>query len=186
MNVTGKKRGTPYDQTLEEERLILEATELIEELLDQKDINRKQLADRLGKSKAHVTQLLSGERNLTLRTLAELAYNLSHRLHLAVQPLEQSPNEWYARRRRKTDRDWDLEGIVRVDEDLWYLATGAGAGSGDARLPMRTVRVKASPTQSHQCRAHQQKAQERGRSEMPWMDIGGRGVRGDPAETCPV
>lgn len=88
---------TEYELALAEERLILEATELIEELLEQQGINRKELADRLGKSKGHVSQLLSGERNLTLKTLADLAFTLNHRLHLAAQPNSEPVSKWYER-----------------------------------------------------------------------------------------
>lgn len=73
---------------VEAERLILEVSELILEQMEQANISHTELARRLGKSKSHVSRLLSGDRNMTLRTLAEICYSLSYRANLKLQPLE--------------------------------------------------------------------------------------------------
>jgi transcriptional regulator with XRE-family HTH domain len=67
----------------EAERLILDTTELILELMERDGVTRKQLADRIGKSKGHVSQLLNGDRNMTLRTLAEIGFALNRRFEVA-------------------------------------------------------------------------------------------------------
>jgi transcriptional regulator with XRE-family HTH domain len=103
MKLTDRRTEATYDQMLEQERLILAATELIEELLAKHGLSRKGLADRLGKSKAHVTQLLSGDRNFTLRTLADVTYELGHRVHLEAQPLAEPPSAWYVQRRTRSE-----------------------------------------------------------------------------------
>lgn len=59
-----------------QENFILEVSELIQSELDAKNVTRKDLADKLGKSKAFVSQILSGSRNLTLRTLSDICYAL--------------------------------------------------------------------------------------------------------------
>ncbi len=79
-----------YQRLVEEETLIFEATELLSELIEAEQINRKELADRLGRSKGFVTQILSGERNMTLRTLADFAFALEHRVEVAASPLSAS------------------------------------------------------------------------------------------------
>ena len=56
-----------FRKLLAQEELILEVTETICELLENEKISRKELADRLGKSKGFISQLLNGGRNLTLR-----------------------------------------------------------------------------------------------------------------------
>ena len=71
----------------EQERLILEATEQICQHMAKLDIQRAELADELGTSRANVTQLLSGSRNMTLRTLSDLAYALGQRATLQFEPL---------------------------------------------------------------------------------------------------
>jgi transcriptional regulator with XRE-family HTH domain len=69
-----------FDRLVEQESLILEATETICQLMEELGVTRAALAERTGTSKGYITQLLSGRRNMTLRTLADLAYALEHRL----------------------------------------------------------------------------------------------------------
>jgi len=52
------------------ERAIVRVTKQIEEAMEIKGVNRTELAKRLGRSKGWVTQLLDGENNKTIRTLA--------------------------------------------------------------------------------------------------------------------
>ena len=59
-----------------QESLILEVTEEIWCLLDEKDMTKSQLAKAMQKSKAHITQLLDGSRNMTLRTLSDILFAL--------------------------------------------------------------------------------------------------------------
>ena len=55
-----------------QERTILDLTELICQVLEETGVTRAQLAERLGKSKAHITQLLDGRANMTVRTIADI------------------------------------------------------------------------------------------------------------------
>lgn len=71
----------------EQERLILEATEGICLSLAKQDMQRAELAEALGTSRAHVTQLLSGSRNMTLRTLSDLSHALGQRATIQLEPL---------------------------------------------------------------------------------------------------
>jgi transcriptional regulator with XRE-family HTH domain len=82
-----RKNQSNYEQLLEEEQLILSATELIHELLEERGVSRSRLAELIGKSRGHVSQLLDGRRNMTLRTLARLAYALDHRITLQTSPV---------------------------------------------------------------------------------------------------
>lgn len=59
-----------------EEEFILEVSEKIFHLLDERGMTRKELADLLGTSKANISQLLNGNRNMTLRSLAAIAFSL--------------------------------------------------------------------------------------------------------------
>ena len=83
-----------YTRLLEQETLIAEATELVSQLLEKEQVNRQDLARRLGKSKGFVSQVLSGERNMTLRTLSDLAFALNHRFELATAELR-SPRRYH-------------------------------------------------------------------------------------------
>jgi transcriptional regulator with XRE-family HTH domain len=63
--------------------LIMEVTETICDLLEKEKISRKELAERLGKSKGFVSQLLNGGRNLTLRTVADILHVLGYKISLS-------------------------------------------------------------------------------------------------------
>jgi transcriptional regulator with XRE-family HTH domain len=70
---------------LEQERLILQATERIVELMQEQHVTRTQLAKRLGRSKGWISQLLAGEANFTLRTLADVFGALGQRPVIDVE-----------------------------------------------------------------------------------------------------
>jgi len=80
-------KSSTYELLVEEETLIADAAELICQLLERDGISRQDLATRLGKTKGFVSQLLTGERNMTLRTLASVLFVLGHRFELAAKPL---------------------------------------------------------------------------------------------------
>jgi transcriptional regulator with XRE-family HTH domain len=69
---------------LREEELILEATVALAQALEAEGMRKTELAQRLGKSRAFVTQILSGGRNLTLRTLADAADALGYQARLRL------------------------------------------------------------------------------------------------------
>jgi transcriptional regulator with XRE-family HTH domain len=68
------------------EKFILACTEAISVAMDRQEVSKAELARRLGKSRSWVTQLLSGGRNVTARTLAEVAYALDLELVLDAKP----------------------------------------------------------------------------------------------------
>jgi len=70
---------------LEQESLILEATEVLSELMARENISKAEMARRLGRSKSYVTQVLDGSANLTLRTLADLGWALGYSFRLQAR-----------------------------------------------------------------------------------------------------
>ena len=75
--------ATPRGRRLfEQEFLLVSATELISALMQEQKVTRSELAERIGKSKSFVTQILTGQHNMTLRTLADLAGALGARVQL--------------------------------------------------------------------------------------------------------
>lgn len=58
------------------ERLLYNTTEDILLAMQDAGMNQSQLAHKLGKSKSHISQLLDGSRNLTLKTLSDISYAL--------------------------------------------------------------------------------------------------------------
>lgn len=67
---------------LQEEELILDVTEALSEMLERESVGRTALAQKLGKTKGFVSQILAGGRNLTLRTIADIADALGYRLRI--------------------------------------------------------------------------------------------------------
>jgi transcriptional regulator with XRE-family HTH domain len=71
----------------EQERLLIWVTEEICEYMDSAGLSRADLARRLGTSRANVSQLLSGERNLTLRSVADIAWACDARVKIQLHAL---------------------------------------------------------------------------------------------------
>lgn len=72
----------------QQERSILEVTELIESLLEEQHVTRTELARRLGRTKGWVTQLLDGEANKTIRTVADVFAVLGREFRAHHQPIK--------------------------------------------------------------------------------------------------
>lgn len=66
---------------------MLQFTEALFSAMEQREMNKTDLADKLGKSKAFVTKVLRGDANPTLRTLISLCRALGQRLELRLTPV---------------------------------------------------------------------------------------------------
>jgi transcriptional regulator with XRE-family HTH domain len=88
--MSDKAKEKDYEKLVEQETLIFEATEVISELIEAAGLTKKEVAEKLGRSKGFVTQVLSGERNMTLRTLSDFAFALEHRITVEAEPLHQA------------------------------------------------------------------------------------------------
>lgn len=85
--MTGWFKVTPEsERLLSEERLILAATELIYEAMEETGTSKAGLAEKLGLSKSEVGQRLSGRRNLTIRSLASTLHALDHEACISIRP----------------------------------------------------------------------------------------------------
>lgn len=74
---------------LRQEELILEITEALIEALESEGISKTDLASRLGKTKGFVSQILTGGRNLTLRTIADVADALGYRIDITCEKIRE-------------------------------------------------------------------------------------------------
>ena len=85
-----RQSATPESRRLyEQERLVLWATEEVSETMEAGEISKADLARMLGTSRANITALLSGSRNMTLRTLADVACVLGQRVEISLEPLRE-------------------------------------------------------------------------------------------------
>ena len=107
-----------FARLLTQEELILEVTETLCELVEKEGISRKELADRLGKSKGFVSQLLNGGRNLTLRTVADILHVLGYKVSLLPYKVESNgkaakPQIAKSRRKKRRARTCNLKLIIK-------------------------------------------------------------------------
>lgn len=70
------------------EDLIFEITEEICKVMIEKQISKADLSRLTGVSKSNITQLLSGDQNMRLSTIADLLYALDSKLAVAAVPLD--------------------------------------------------------------------------------------------------
>ncbi len=70
------------------EDLIFEVTETISKVMQEKGINKAELSRLAGVSKSNITQLLSGDHNMRLTTIADLLYALDSKLAISAVPLD--------------------------------------------------------------------------------------------------
>lgn len=88
-----KLTSTPEGMRLyQQERAIQDVTDLICEVMDEEHVSRSQLADRLGKTKGYVTQLLDGRANMTVRTISDVFCALDRAIHFQEGPLDATVN----------------------------------------------------------------------------------------------
>lgn len=95
--MTGDARGhhgEEYERLLCQERLILDVTEQLAGTLEDGGVTRAELARRLGRTPGFVSQVLSGGRNLTLRTIADIAAALSLRPSFKLSCNRKTVPEW--------------------------------------------------------------------------------------------
>lgn len=89
-----RRDHTPEARRLyEQERLVLWVSEALAQAMAESGLSKADLAEKLGTSRAHITQVLSGSRNMTLRTVADLAWACNRTAEVQMGPLEGMPND---------------------------------------------------------------------------------------------
>lgn len=88
--ITRRTKSPEIRRFYEEERLILWTTEEIAGAMVDQGLSRAKVAEKIGTTRANVTQLLSGSRNMTLRSLAKLAFACGMRAEIHLEELNDS------------------------------------------------------------------------------------------------
>jgi len=70
------------------EDLMFEVTEAICKVMQEQGMNKAELARRSGVTKSNITQLLSGDHNMTLVTISDLLFALGFKLQVSAVPLD--------------------------------------------------------------------------------------------------
>jgi transcriptional regulator with XRE-family HTH domain len=84
----GYLKDPNYMRLFQQERAIFEVTECIEAVMAELGISRSELAEKLGQSKSWVTQLLDGEKNKTIRTVADVFAVMGREYHSVQRPIQ--------------------------------------------------------------------------------------------------
>jgi transcriptional regulator with XRE-family HTH domain len=106
-------------RTLMQELAILQVTDLIEEVMEKENITRAKLATMLGRTKGWVTQLLDGDSNKTIRTVADVLAVLGREFTAYAPPICISNETTY--------RAVLNDGFGWQDEPKYTLAEGFNA-----------------------------------------------------------
>lgn len=85
-------------------RIVQGASEVIRALMDRQGVSKAELARRVGKSRAYVTQSLSGNRNMTLGTLASFADALNANAVIELKPRDENHGRLVPRRSTSSKR----------------------------------------------------------------------------------
>lgn len=108
----------------EQERLITWATETVCQAMKDVGKTKANLAEELETSRAHVTQVLGGTRNMTLRTLSDLAFACGARVRVDFEPLRFKETSEHSFQRSKTPKPSSFE-IRRVGDGHTGLLSSA-------------------------------------------------------------
>jgi transcriptional regulator with XRE-family HTH domain len=84
VNLKATNQETRIDQ---QEWLILQVTLHIEKLMEDRGVNKSELARRLGVNRAYITQLLDGQTNMTLKKIADVMLALDSSLVVDTAPV---------------------------------------------------------------------------------------------------
>jgi len=76
MKQPGKQKQSDRERDLARGAFLFRVTEDILVAMEDCGVTKAELAQRLGKSKARISQLLSGDTNMTIGTLADIAFAL--------------------------------------------------------------------------------------------------------------
>lgn len=99
--------------------LIFNVTEDILVFMEQNEISKKELSKRLGKTRAYVTQILDGTRNMTIGTFSDICFALGFKpeITLPIKTIESNRNavwENYVNQLKELNELSQLKGTQRV------------------------------------------------------------------------
>ena len=72
-----ESRGPEFHRLLRQDKLILDVTEQFAKAMQDAGLSQADLARKMGRSPSFISKLLSGSRNITLRTIADVSSALS-------------------------------------------------------------------------------------------------------------
>lgn len=136
---------TERSRTAVEERFVVEVQSYLQELMDLRGMNRSQLADAMGVSRARITQIFSDEcTNLTVRLLARAAHALGEEPEISSHATQRRRDE--RRIMRHSAIIGACDNVVQLTRPQWVdFSREPGedqCGSSDKRLGRMVERAK--------------------------------------------
>ncbi|MCC6483815.1 MAG: helix-turn-helix transcriptional regulator [Armatimonadetes bacterium] len=89
-----KMAGGAESPVYQTEKVILDFTERICEIMEDSGTSRAELAERLGRSRPWVTKLLRGDQNMTIATMVGVMLALGYELRLEALPRDRVAAQW--------------------------------------------------------------------------------------------
>ena len=77
------------------EKNILDFTSKLFQLMEHRNISKKELAERLGTSQAYITKIFRGNANFTLASMTKLVRSLDAKLEIQIVPKEENVTHWF-------------------------------------------------------------------------------------------
>jgi len=119
-------RSEANAKLLAEEVLITEVTEAIWRAMEEAGLTKAELAKKMEATKGHVSQVLNGNRNMTLRTLADICFALDRKPSLRLEA-RKTVDGWQSGRRedfhiRKTGLHYVQVDNVLTPSNGWKSA----------------------------------------------------------------
>ena len=96
------------------ESLIYNVSEDLLVIMEQLKVSKAELAKKMGKSKAHISQLLSGNRNLTIGTLSDICFELGLEAKVEFPGFDLKNPEY------QQPVKWQLEQALTEDDTLYW------------------------------------------------------------------
>lgn len=82
-----QRNDEEYLRTYAQEAAMVDASELIAETLEKSNLNQTDLARKLHISKSEISARLAGERNITVRKLADTLHAMGYKLEVKAVPM---------------------------------------------------------------------------------------------------
>lgn len=96
-------RDPQANRLLVQEQTIVELTIEVCRLMERQGVSKSELARRMGRTKGQISQMLSGGRNLTIRSLSDLLLALGRRLEPKTRDANEPPRRYFS---LSADGDW--------------------------------------------------------------------------------
>lgn len=77
------------------EKNILDFTLQLQQLMEKRNINKTELAERYNSSQAYITKVMKGNANFTLETMTKLVSAIDGKLTIHVTGKEEKNQRWY-------------------------------------------------------------------------------------------